>query len=251
MNLESTTVNLTKKGKPRKRKPKTQNVYFTKVTENAILEYVATENDGLRNKIYNKHIEYAFFKLTENIINTYKMHYTDGESIEDHQHDTIVFLLQQLKKYKPEKGAAYSYFGTIAKRYLIQKNKKNYAKLQEMVRMEYEDDETKERITELQDDTYHHDLDEGVIKFFQLYIKYIDENLYRIFPKPKDAQTADAILQLFKNCHSLEILDNKKAVYIYIREMIDVDTLQITKIIKKFKQIYIKLYNRFYEHEMI
>ena len=59
------------------------------------------------------------------------------------------------------------------------------------------------------------------------------------------------MLQLFKNCHSLEILDNKKAVYIYIREMIDVDTLQITKIIKKFKLIYVKLYNRFYEHEMI
>ena len=33
------SIQLTKKGEPRKRKPKTKNVYFTEETENAILQY--------------------------------------------------------------------------------------------------------------------------------------------------------------------------------------------------------------------
>ncbi len=62
------TVELTKSGKPRKRKPKTSHTYFTEDTQNAIVEYVASQDQKFRDKVYRERIEYGFFKLTQNII---------------------------------------------------------------------------------------------------------------------------------------------------------------------------------------
>ena len=44
---------------------------------------------------------------------------------------TTAFLLEKLHLYKQEKGKAFSYFGTIAKRYLILYNNNNYKKLKQ------------------------------------------------------------------------------------------------------------------------
>lgn len=239
----SITIEYTKSGKPRKRKPKTSNTYFTEDTQNAIVEYVGSDNQDFRNTVYRERIEYGFFKLTQNIIHTFKFYYTDGESVEDVQQEVIAFLLEKLKLYKPHKGKAYSYFGTIAKRYLILKNKKNYQKLQDKGDLaEVEEDKRikEETINE------HYSQDYSITEFMSLYIRYIDKNINRLFPKETDAKTADAILELFRKCESLDIF-NKKALYIYIREMVDVETPQITKIIKKLKVIYVDLYNRYYQ----
>ena len=244
MELENNApvVELTKSGKPRKRKPKTSNTYFTEDTQNAILEYVASTDQNFRDKVYRERVEYGFFKLTQNIIHTFKFYYTDGESVEDVQQEVIAFLLEKLKLYKPEKGKAYSYFGTIAKRYLILKNKKNYQKLQDKGDL-IEVDEDKTIREEIVNDYYGGDY--SVSEFMKLYIKYVDKHLHKLFPKDLDAQTADAIIELFRKCESLDIF-NKKALYIYIREIVDVDTPQITKIIKKLKVTYIELYNQYY-----
>ncbi len=104
-------VLLTKKGEPRKRKPKTKNNYFTLETEEAILEYRNTPNQAKRNKIYNERIHYGFYKLVENIIHTFKFYYTEVDNIEDLKYEVISFLLQKLDLYDQSKGKAYSYFG--------------------------------------------------------------------------------------------------------------------------------------------
>jgi hypothetical protein len=244
MELEDNPViiELTKSGQPRKRKPKTSHTYFTEDTQNAIVEYVTSQDQKFRDKVYRERIEYGFFKLTQNIIHTFKFYYMDGESVEDVQQEVIAFLLEKLKLYKPEKGKAYSYFGTIAKRYLILKNKKNYQKLQNKGDL-LEVDEDKTIKEEIVNEYYGGDY--NVSEFMSLYIKYIDKNLNKLFPKDIDAQTADAIVELFRKCESLDIF-NKKALYIYIREIVDVDTPQITKIIKKLKITYVELCNQYY-----
>jgi DNA-directed RNA polymerase specialized sigma24 family protein len=103
--------------------------YFTQDTENAIVLYNNTTDFEVKSRIYHDRIHYAFFKLTENIIHTFKFYYTEVDNIEDLQHEVITFLLSKIHLFNPEKGAkAYSYFGTIAKRYLILSNQKNYKK---------------------------------------------------------------------------------------------------------------------------
>jgi hypothetical protein len=48
-----------------------------------------------KSAIYSQEIHYAFYKLTQNIIHTFKFYYTDGvENLEDLQHEIIVFLIR-------------------------------------------------------------------------------------------------------------------------------------------------------------
>ena len=70
--------------------------------------------------------------------------------------------------------------------------------------------------------------------------------MFTIFKKDKDRKVCDAINILFKRRENLEIF-NKKALYIYIREMTQVDTPVITKVTKILKKLYRKLYIEFDE----
>ena len=64
----------------RKRRPKSKN-YFTQDTEAAIVRYNNEEDYEVRSQIYEHEIHYAFFKLTENIIHTFKFYYTEVDEI--------------------------------------------------------------------------------------------------------------------------------------------------------------------------
>ena len=46
--------------------------YFTQETEDAIILYNKTPDHAVRDKIYQKFIHYPFFKLTQNIIHTFR-----------------------------------------------------------------------------------------------------------------------------------------------------------------------------------
>lgn len=243
LDAELGKVNLTKKGQPRLRKPKQPRIYFTQETEDSIIEYLATEDITARNQIYNDRIAYAFYKLAENIIHTFKFYYTDTDTIEELKHEVVAFLLEKLHLYNQDKGKAFSYFGTIAKRYLIVYNEKNYKKLQEKADVE-EIDEDKTIIYDVMREAEEASTPN---KFIDQYVKYVDTHLYQLFPKINDAKTADAIIELFRKRESLEIF-NKKALYIYIREITDTTTPQVTKITKKLKTLYVRLYNEYYEH---
>jgi hypothetical protein len=221
-------------------------VYFTQETEDAIIEFLSTTDEAERNRIYNAKIEYAFYKLSENIIHTFKFYYTDINTIEELKHEVVTFLLEKLHLYAQGKGKAYSYFGTIAKRYLIIYNNNNYKKLQKHAEME----EIEEDKSYLDRTLKEAEEDVGLDTFIDMYVKYIDKYLYKLFPKTQDAKTADAIMELFRKRESLEIF-NKKALYIYIREITDVSTPQITKITKKLDTLRTRLYNEYYIHGYI
>jgi len=145
--------------------------YFTQDTEDAIVLYNHTEDSEERSRIYRERIHYGFFKLTENIIHTFKFYYTEVDNIEDLQHEVITFLLSKIHT----------------------------------------------------------------------------ENIFEIFPKEYDAQIADAILELFRKRENLDVF-NKKALYIYIREQVDVKTPKITKIANQLYDIFKENYVFYLEH---
>ena len=101
------------------------------------------------------------------------------------------------------------------------------------------------------------DEDEGIIRqlgrddrkkelkdFIDYFTEYIDKHMFTLFKKDKDRKVCDSINILFKRRENLEIF-NKKALYIYIREMTEVDTPVITKVTKLLKKLYKKLYNEY------
>jgi hypothetical protein len=239
----------TKRGTLRKRKPKTKNQYFTQDTEDAILEYLAETDEHKRNLIYNSRIKYAFHKLTENIIHTFKFYYTEVDTIAELQHEVTTFLLEKLHLYQQGKGKAYSYFGTIAKRYLILYNNNNYKKLKQRAEVEAVDDDKTINIDLINNSSIEDPRDEAS-EFIRYLLQYFDLHLFQHFPKEEDAKTADAILELFRRRENIELF-NKKAIYIYIREMTDQPTSQITKVIKKMKKIYKTLIIQYTEHGIV
>jgi hypothetical protein len=218
-------------------KNKKSGPYFTQETEDAIVAYNNATDFDEKDKIYNRKIHYAFFKLTENIIHTFKFYYTEVDNIEDLQHELITFLLSKIHLFDQSKGyKAYSYFGTIVKRYLIISNTKNYKKRVD-----------KAPISDIeQDENFSYELDdvpnnERLNEFLDQYIEYCNNNLTKLFPKENDAKIADSILEIFRKRENLDVF-NKKALYIYIREMIDVKTPKITKIADKLGDIFKKHY---------
>ena len=229
----------------RKRRKKSKN-YFTQDTEDAIVLYNNTSDPEVRSKIYERDIHYAFFKLTENIIHTFKFYHTEVSNLEHLQHEIITFLLSKIHLFDPSKGAkAYSYFGTIVKRWLILYNTKNYNKKIKKVEV---DVLTKDTSTYVYNnvDNYGSQKDD-LSQYIDIYVDYCTENILELFPKKNDAQIADAILELFRKREVIEVF-NKKALYIYIREMVEVKTPKITKIADKLPEIFKSNYIHFLEY---
>jgi len=208
------------------RKPASKN-YFTQETEDAIVLYNNTVDPVLRSKIYEEKIHYAYFKLTQNIIHTFKFYHTEVENLEHLQHEIIVFLLSKIHLFNPNNGAkAYSYFGTIVKRWCILYNEKNY---KSKIKKAPVDELSKENST-YTCTIEPADSDDKLSNFIDGYVEFMSCNLQKIFPKEYDAKVADAILELFRKRDVIDVF-NKKALYIYIHEMIpDAKTPKITKI---------------------
>ena len=222
----------------KKRGRKSKRQYFTEDTELAIIEYLASEDQIERNRIYNSRIHHSFYKLAENLIHTFKFYYTEVDDLEDLKHEVICFLLEKLHYFKVGKGKAFSYFSIVGKNYLILYNNKNYAKKKgkaDLIEVDTDDTilntfEQKERLKEK-------------VEFLDIFIEKVDYKITSIFSKHDDMVVADAVLTLFKKRTSLEIF-NKKALYIYIREITGCDTPAITKVTKTLQKYYYKAYNQ-------
>ena len=234
-----TTGSPTPQPKKRGRK-RTKKRYFTEDTELAIAEYLASSNEDERNQIFNSRIYYAFYKLAENLIHTFKFYYTEVDDLEDLKHEVMCFLLEKLDYFDPSKGSkAFSYFSIVGKNYLILYNNNNYKKKKAKV------------------DVMEADEDDGVLRqlgrperkkdmkdFIDYYTEYVDKHIFTLFKKDNDRKVCDAINILFKRRENLEIF-NKKALYIYIREITNVDTPVITKVTKVLKKLYKELYTEY------
>jgi hypothetical protein len=63
------------------------------------------------------------------------------------------------------------------------------------------------------------------------------DNIYNFHPIKDDAKIADAVLELFRKRENIDIF-HKKALYIYIREMVDAKTPKITQVVNKIYECF-------------
>ena len=221
---------------------KSQANYFTRETEEYIVKYNNSTDNEYRNRIFTQHIYLPFYKLAENIIHTFKFYYTDVDQIEDLKHEIVSVLLEEkIDKFDPTNGAkAYSYFGTIVKRWLINYNNKNYKKLkqigqfsemEEMYELDLEDDAVNKKI---------------LTRVLDEWVEEVYEKLDELFEKEVEKQIADAVLIVFKTRTDIDIF-KKKALYIYIREMTDCDTPALTKVVNILKTDWYRKYQKLHD----
>lgn len=214
---------------PKTRKKKNNN-YFTSETDEYIVLYNNETDPAKKSKIFQDHLYYPFFKLTQNIIHTFKFYYLDVDTIEDLQHEIIIYILSKLHLFNPNLGTkGYSYFGTAIKRWLINYNRQNYKKL-----IHKQDSNT------IKDDIkFSYELlnnNNQQKQFFDKFVDYCEENIFELLQKPKQKEIAEALLSIFRSRDIIDII-HKKAINIYVKQYVDVKTTQITAVIKIFNDL--------------
>jgi hypothetical protein len=219
---------------PRKKKAK-KKPYFGMDVQAAIVRYNSHDKPSIKNKIYQEHIHKAFDKLAENIINTFKFTYFDMP-FNDIKHEVVCFMVLNMHKYDHTKGSkAFSYFSVVAKNYLILHNNNNYKKLKSHGEISLLD--KKRNVDNFIENDYE--------SFTEEMVDYFDKNINSIFKKDRDRKIGFAIIDLIKQKDEIENF-NKKALYILIREMTDVETAHITSVVNVLKKHYKKLINTYY-----
>ena len=220
---------------PKKKKAK-KKMYFGMEVQDAIVRYNdldPVKDQTKRNKIYQEEIHAAFDKLCENIINTFKFEYFDDVYI-DVKHETLAFLVMNMHKYDHTKGSkAFSYFSVVAKNYLILHNNANYKRYKSHTNVDILNSKP---------------IGDGKKSYFSDFtdemIQYFENNIDNLFKTKRDIDVAYAIIELMKRRDEIENF-NKKALYILIREMTNIETSYITKVINILRKEYRDLINQF------
>ena len=87
-------------------------------------------------------------------------------------------------------------------------------------------------------------------EFMSMMISYWEKYLNKIFTKQKDLNIANAVVELLRNSDRIDAF-NKKALYLYIREISNCKTQQITKVINRMKQYYLNINSCYINHGVL
>ena len=216
--------------KPKKKKRK-KNLYFTKVHEQAIIDYCATHDQKIRTELYIMYIQPAFNEMVDKIVYTYK--FTSLPNIGYLKDDCKIWLTTILDKFDPSKGSkAFSYFSVITKNWFIHKVKRTKFHNQREVR--YDDvfkDESAQTVVQHE----YIRLRESR-EFWENFFKEVDSWDKDLF-KENEQKVLKAVKILFESSDDIEIF-NKKAIYLYLREITGLNTKQIVNNLNKVRVKY-------------
>jgi DNA-directed RNA polymerase specialized sigma subunit len=216
----------------KKRRAKKKNNYFTKVHEQAIVQYALTNDRGVRTDLYITYIGPALSELVDKIVYTYKFNMLPN--IDYLKDDCKVWLMTILDKYDPEKKSkAFSYFSVITKNWFIHKVKQNSKSLRRNLQFESITGEI-ESVQLVAQNTYESDRETK--EFFMHLFKEI-ESWEKLKLKDNEKKVLDAIKILFDNIDDIEIF-NKKAIYLYMREITGLNTKQIVNSLNRIRKRY-------------
>lgn len=231
-----------KKKKIIRRKPGTKrNMYFTKDTQASIEAYQNEPDIDKREIIYKDDIAKAFDQLAESLIYVYRFN-SPYETVQSMKVDCVAFLYETIHKWDPARGTkAFSYFNVVAKNWLIircRNAKKNYHRHVSMSEMSHLSAADKHTIANYQVIPGPDEVLEKA-NFKNEIFKVIEELEGRV-KKQNEVLCVSAIKTVFNNVDNLDFL-NKRAIYVYIREISGLNSKQLSvamsKIRKHYKQI--------------
>ena len=216
----------------RRRRSKNKNHYFTKVHEDAIIKYCHTEDRELREKLYGELIQPAFDQMVDKIIYTYR--FTSLPNIGSLSDDCKIWLTTILEKYDPSKGSkAFSYFSVVTKNWFIHKVKRNQKRNRTEVYLEDMLNEMAEEC--ISDEPTYVETREDLEFWLSLY-KEID-TWDGIMLKENERKVLMAVRILMDSADTIEIF-NKKAIYLYLREITGLNTKQVVNNLNKLRKHY-------------
>jgi len=206
--------------------------YFSTEHENAVIEYCSTTDRRVKQVLYEVYIAPAFNEMVDKIIYTYK--FTNLPNIESLREECKFWLMTILEKYDPSKGyKAFSYFSVITKNWFIHKVKKNNKNLTHEISYEQSSTEVENHHQVVND--YHERQEQE--QFWNDLLKDIDT--WGSSLKEQDLKILESVKQILHNKENIEIF-NKKAIYIYMKEITGLNSKQITSSLNKIKIKYVE-----------
>ena len=212
---------------------RTKNFYFTKEHENAIVQYVKTNDPKERTKLYKIWIGPAFDEMVDKIVYTYK--FNTLSNIDVLREDCKNWLITILDKFDPSKGSkAFSYFSVTTKNWFVHRVKRASFKLKKEV---------------LIDDVVVGCNDSGKLITHNMYLEARQKHEFwqhlwteiehweKMKLKENERKIIEAIKILFESAEDIDIF-NKKAIYLYIREITGLNTKQVVNNLNKIRKKY-------------
>ena len=221
----------TKITKPKKR-TRRKNHYFTSDHEEAIIRYAKSTCQRERTELYIQYIQPAFNEMVDKIVFTYK--FTNLPNCDSLREECKIWLMTILDKYDPNKGSkAFSYFSVITKNWFIHKVKRQQKRNKREIDFDniskaYEEEflSTSESYVSMREEN----------EFWQSFYKEL-QSWDATQMKENDFKVYQAINILFESQDDIDIF-NKKAIYLYLREITGLNTKQIVNSLKKFRKKY-------------
>ena len=207
-------------------------MYFTAEHEQAILRFCTSEDHAEKEKLYEVWIQPAFNQMVDKIVFSYK--FTNLPNIDELRMECKVWLTTILDKYDPKRGSkAFSYFSVITKNWFIHQVKKNTKRPQREV--PYEDAELELETSLISPgDSYYQ---ERVLKEFWMKLWGEIESWNVDFEKEGEKKVYEAVKIILSSVDEIEIF-NKKAIYLYLRELTGMNTKQVVTHLNKMRGRY-------------
>ncbi len=216
-----------------KRRKRTKRKYFTQVHEDAIIQYNKSNCMKERAELYENYIQPAFNEMVDKIVFTYK--FNNLPNIEQLREDCKIHLTTILCKYKPETGSkAFSYFSVITKNWFIHKVKKTNKRNKREVNI---DDLSAESLLEHVSVYNEYDNERQKQEFWEhLWSEISTWEDMKL--KENEQKVLQAIKILLNDKDNPELIFNKKAIYLYIREITGLNTKQVVNNLQKLRSKY-------------
>ena len=216
----------------KKRKKRKSNNYFTQVHEQAILDYISCGEHTMRNILYRDTIRPAFVEMINKIVFTYK--FTNLPNVDSLKEECEIHLITILSNFDKSRGSkAFSYFSVITKNWFIAKVKKTAIQLKREAAF---DDISKH--AEMEHLAIHNMYDEE--REWEEFMQHLWGEIERWDKqnlKENERKVLEAIKILLSDPDAIEIF-NKKAIYLYIREITNLNTKQVLNNLNKFRLEY-------------
>ena len=216
----------------KKRRKRRKNHYFTQIHEDAIVEYAKISCNKRRTVLYVEFIQPAFDEMVNKIIFTYR--FTTLPNIDSLRDECKVWLTTILDKYDPNKGSkAFSYFSVVTKNWFIHKVKQNSRRARKEIYLEDMLNQLEEEVVSKEKQYDQVREEQEVWNNFFIELADWDGDML----KENEKKVLKAVKILFESSEDIDIF-NKKAIYLYLREITGLNTKQVVNNLNKLRKKY-------------
>lgn len=199
------------------------------------MKYASSTSRQEKSNLYMTLIQPAFDEMVNKIIFTYK--FNNLPNIDYLRDDCKIWLTTILDKYDPNKGSkAFSYFSVVTKNWFIHKVKTNSKNLKRQVSYESIIETGGQDSLGAASNTEEYVEKRVEQEFWISLLQQIDSwDTGKL--KQNEKMVLEAVKVLVHNIDDIEIF-NKKAIYLYLRELTGLNTKQVVNNLNKLREKY-------------